>query len=127
MTYSGSSQIKLIIAYALSLLLIIFCLCTISWYCAFSLSIVKYLNKKGITTITCQHAVYRPDVTESCIDILNLIDVPSKIRLAWGDVHNTIFEKYKNFKIVGFSIVSKTETNDYQVVSVIPCVVVYVE
>lgn len=57
-------------------------------------AIVKYLNKKGITTITCQHAVYRPDVTESCIDILNLIDVPSKIRLAWGDVHNTIFEKY---------------------------------
>lgn len=57
-------------------------------------AIVKYLNKKGITTITCQHAVYRPDVNESCIDILNLIDVPSKIRLAWGDVHNNIFEKY---------------------------------
>lgn len=57
-------------------------------------AIVKYLNSKGITTITCQHGVYRPDVTESCIDILNQIDVPSKIRLAWGDVHNNIFEKY---------------------------------
>jgi hypothetical protein len=45
---------------------------------------------------------------------------------SYDDSH-TIFEKYKNFKIVGFSIVSKTETNDYQVVSVIPCVVVYVE
>lgn len=39
----------------------------------------------------------------------------------------TIFEKYKDFKIVGFSVVSKTDIDNYQNVTVTPSVTVYID
>lgn len=39
----------------------------------------------------------------------------------------SIFEKYKDFKIVGFGVISKTEINEYQTVTIVPGVIVYID
>lgn len=39
----------------------------------------------------------------------------------------TKFEEYKDFKIVGFSITSKIDTNNYQNVTITPSVIAYIE
>ena len=56
--------------------------------------LVEFFNDLSITTVSCQHGIFRPNVREHNVDVLNMLGVPSKIRLAWGDVHNNIFEKY---------------------------------
>lgn len=56
--------------------------------------LVQCVNDKGIDSVTCQHALFIPDIGNSTYDILNMWEVKARETLLWG---NFTKKQYKKF------------------------------
>lgn len=57
-------------------------------------ALINEANKRGITTVTCQHGIYPVDITSNSIHVLNYWNIPSKYALVWGKETAKQFHKY---------------------------------